>query len=111
MRKSNRSKRYTEESKPDAAQLAPTSDKTVTQVARDLGVSAKDLQGWMKQAEADRGQGRPDGLTPAEREELPTRHRRSTCLGLTPVLRGEGLSASSAGITCRGTAAGLLHPS
>ncbi|MEU1125007.1 transposase [Streptomyces sp. NPDC005899] len=67
---SNRSKRYAEEFKRDAVELALASDKTVTEVARDLGVSAEGLRGWVKQAKADRGQGRPGELTSAERDEL-----------------------------------------
>ncbi|WP_438306705.1 transposase (plasmid) [Streptomyces sp. HUAS TT11] len=70
MSKSNRSKRYTEEFKRDAVELALASDKTVTEVARDLGVSAEGLRGWVKQAKPDRGQSRPSELTSAEREEL-----------------------------------------
>ncbi|MFF9691126.1 transposase [Streptomyces sp. NPDC014623] len=70
MSKSNRSKRYTEEFKRDAVGLAPASDMTVTEVARDLGVSAEGLRGWVKQAKADRAQGRPGELTSAERDEL-----------------------------------------
>jgi transposase-like protein len=38
-RKSNTSKRYTAEFKRDAVAPALSSDKTVTEVARDLGVS------------------------------------------------------------------------
>jgi transposase len=68
--KSNRSRRYTEEFKRDAVELALTSDKTVTEVARDLGVSAEGLRGWVKQAKADRGQGRPGEVTSTERGEL-----------------------------------------
>ncbi|MDN3267027.1 transposase [Streptomyces sp. MA15] len=70
MSKSNRSKRYTEEFKRDAVELALASDKTVTEVARDLGVSAEGLRGWVKQAKADRGQGQSSELTSAERDEL-----------------------------------------
>ncbi|WP_405466866.1 transposase [Streptomyces jietaisiensis] len=70
MSKSSRSKRYTEKFKRDAVELALASDKTVTEVARDLGVSAEGLRGWVKQAKADRGQGRPGELTSAERDEL-----------------------------------------
>lgn len=70
MSNSNRSKRYTEEFKRDAVELALASDKTVTEVARDLGVSTEGLRGWVKQAKADRGQGRPGELTSAERDEF-----------------------------------------
>ncbi|MET8537064.1 transposase, partial [Streptomyces sp. NPDC005065] len=64
------SKRYTAEFKRDAVALALSSDKTVTEVARDLGVSPEGLRGWVKQAKVDRGEGPAGTLTSAEREEL-----------------------------------------
>ncbi|WP_405009653.1 transposase [Kitasatospora sp. NBC_01539] len=69
-KQSNRSKRYTSEFKRDAVELALSSEKTVTEVARDLGVSAEGLRGWVKQARIDRGQGPAGALTTAERDEL-----------------------------------------
>lgn len=68
--KSNFSKRYTAEFKRDAVELALSSDKTVTEVARDLGVSPESLRGWVKQARTDRGQGPAGALTSDEKEEL-----------------------------------------
>ncbi|MGP4092607.1 transposase [Streptomyces sp. KR55] len=68
--KSNRSRRYTEEFKRDAVALVRSSGKTVTEVARELGVSAEGLRNWVKQDAIDRGQGAPGELTTAEREEL-----------------------------------------
>jgi transposase len=67
--KSNFSKRYTAEFKRDAVELALASDNTVTEVARDLGVSPESLRGWVKQAKADRGQG-PAGALTSDEEEL-----------------------------------------
>ncbi|MEV6841290.1 transposase [Streptomyces sp. NPDC051133] len=46
------------------------SGKTVTEVARQLGVGAGGLRKWVKQDAIDRGQGAPGELTGAEREEL-----------------------------------------
>ncbi|MGW9453331.1 transposase [Streptomyces sp. NPDC055632] len=63
-------KRYTEEFKRDAIALVDSTGKTVTAVARDLGISSESLRGWYRQAERDRGEGRPGELTIAEREEL-----------------------------------------
>jgi transposase len=68
--KSNFSKRYTAEFKRDAVELALSSDKTVTEVARDLGVSPESLRGWVKQAKADQGRGPEGALTSEEKEEL-----------------------------------------
>ncbi|WP_443045196.1 transposase [Streptomyces sp. NBC_00145] len=58
-KKSNTSKRYTAEFKRDAVALALSSAKTVTEVARDLGVSPEGLRNWVKQAKIDQGEGRP----------------------------------------------------
>ncbi|GAB2468534.1 transposase [Streptomyces incanus] len=44
MSKSNHSKRYADEFKRDAVELAPASGKTVTEVARDPGVSPEGLR-------------------------------------------------------------------
>ncbi|MFE4335764.1 transposase [Streptomyces sp. NPDC056831] len=75
-KKSNTSKRYTAEFKRDVVTLALSSDKTVTEVARDLGVSPESLRGWVKQAEVDRGEGSAGALTSAEREELAQLRRK-----------------------------------
>ena len=66
----NRSKRFTEEFKRDAISLVDSTGRTVTEVARDLGVSPESLRSWYKQAQADRCEGRPGELTSEEREEL-----------------------------------------
>ncbi|MFE4955449.1 transposase [Streptomyces sp. NPDC056653] len=36
-------------------ELVRSSGRTVTEVARELGVSSEDLRGWVKQARVDRG--------------------------------------------------------
>ncbi|MFE7856330.1 transposase [Streptomyces sp. NPDC057403] len=66
--KSNRSRRYTEEFKRDAVALVRSSGKTVTEVARQIGVSAEGLRNWVKQDTIDRGQGAPGELTTAEHD-------------------------------------------
>ncbi|WP_432066021.1 transposase [Streptomyces sp. C10-9-1] len=54
-----------------------TSAKTVTEVAREIGVSAEGLRNWVKQDTIDRGQGAPGELTTAEREELRRLRRQN----------------------------------
>ncbi|MFJ2297000.1 transposase [Streptomyces sp. NPDC087894] len=56
--KSNRSRRYTEEFKRDAVALVRSSGKTVTEVAREIGVSAEGLRNWVKQTRSTAGKGR-----------------------------------------------------
>jgi len=75
-KKSNTSKRYTAEFKKDAVELIRSSGRTVTEVARELGVSAEGLRGWVKQAAIDRGEGPTGALTTAEREELVRLRRK-----------------------------------
>ncbi|MGW7210845.1 transposase [Streptomyces sp. NPDC054837] len=74
---SNRSRRYSEEFKRDAVALVRSSGKTVTEVAREIGVSAEGLRNWVKQDTIDRGQGSPGELTSAEREELSRLRRQN----------------------------------
>ncbi|WP_351228210.1 transposase [Streptomyces sp. NPDC002133] len=75
-KKSNTSKRYTAEFKKDAVDLVRSSGRTVTEVARELGVSSEGLRGWVRQAEIDRGEGPAGVLTTAEREELVRLRRK-----------------------------------
>ncbi|MFE3144379.1 transposase [Streptomyces scopuliridis] len=70
-------KRYTAEFKRDAIALVDTMGKTVTAVARELGISSESLRGWYRRAKADRGEGAPGELTTAEREELKRLRRQN----------------------------------
>ena len=63
-------KRYTPEFKAEAVRLMRTSEKAVSEIAEDLGVSEQTLYRWAKQIRIDQ-QSDPHGpLTTAEREEL-----------------------------------------
>ena len=57
--------------------LHRSSSKTVTEVARDLGVSPEGLRAWVKQDKADQGEGGPGVLTSAEHEELRRLRRQN----------------------------------
>jgi transposase len=59
---------YPAEFRRDAVALVRSSDKTVTQVARELGLNRETLRQWVKQDRID--QGELEGLTSGEREEL-----------------------------------------
>ncbi|GGM24699.1 hypothetical protein GCM10010129_81460 [Streptomyces fumigatiscleroticus] len=78
----------------DAVALVRSSGKTVTEVAREIGVSAEGLRNWVKQDTIDRGQGAPGELTSAEREELG-RLRRQNCPSPRSV---ESVSAGEVGV-------------
>ncbi|MFE3585460.1 transposase [Streptomyces vinaceus] len=50
-------KRYSDECKRDETEPVRSSGKTVTEVARELGVSSKSLRGWVKKARAAQDDG------------------------------------------------------
>ena len=52
----------------EALELLKLSEKPITQIAKDLGVSEQTLYVWRRQAEVD--QGKREGLSSDEREEL-----------------------------------------
>ncbi|WP_416070175.1 transposase [Streptomyces scabiei] len=54
----------------DAIALVDSSGRTVTAVARELGVSSESLRGWYRRAKADRGEGESGELT-GERPASP----------------------------------------
>jgi transposase len=70
-------KRYTAEFKRDAIALVDSTGRTVTEVARELGVSPESLRGWYRQAKTDRGEGQDGELTTAERDELKRLRRQN----------------------------------
>ncbi|MGR8008106.1 transposase [Streptomyces hypolithicus] len=66
-------KRYSDEYKRDAIELVRSSGRTVTDVARQLGVSSESLRGWVKKAKAaEAGVATTDspGLSAADAAEL-----------------------------------------
>jgi transposase-like protein len=62
--------RYSAEFKAEAVRLHQQSGKSLSESARDIGVSAKSLRSWVAQAEIDAGNGPEGALTSSEREEL-----------------------------------------
>jgi transposase len=65
------SKRYPAEFKRDAVELVRSSpDRTVAEIAAELGVSGQSLRNWVGQARIDAGEGWGGALTTPEREEL-----------------------------------------
>ncbi len=68
---------YTPEQKADAVHLVREVG-VVARVARDLDLTESSLARWVREADADEGQGEEGALTTAERDEL-RRLRRENC--------------------------------
>jgi transposase len=75
----NTGSRYTEEFKAEAVQLVHSwPEKSIRQLAYELGISEQTLRNWVKQAEIDAGE--REGLTTGEREELRKLRRENRVL-------------------------------
>ncbi len=59
---------YSEEFRREAVRLLRRGDRTVPELARDLGCSPQSLRKWSQQLDVD--EGRRDGLSSDERAEL-----------------------------------------
>ena len=69
---------YSPEFRLEAVRLLRSSDRSVPQLARELGVSPQSLRNWSVQVDVD--QGRAEGLTSPEREELRRLRRENRIL-------------------------------
>lgn len=69
---------YPLEFRREAIELVRLSGKPLVQIARDLGVSDMTLRNWIKQADVD--QGKREGLSSDEREELRRLRRENRTL-------------------------------
>jgi transposase len=63
-------RQYTPEYRAEAVRQVNLGDRSMSQVARDLGLRMNTLWDWVHQAEVDAGKGEPEELTTTEREEL-----------------------------------------
>ena len=63
-----------------AVELAREGSKPVAEIAKDLGISESGLRRWMAQAEVD--EGKREGLTSAEKQELIRLRRDNRTLQL-----------------------------
>ena len=69
---------YSLEFRLEAVRLLRSSDRSVPQLARELGVSPQSLRNWSVQLDVD--QGKAEGLTSLEREELRRLRRENRIL-------------------------------
>ncbi len=85
--------RYTPEFRAEAVKLLHSSpDKTVPQIANELGISDSSLRSWIKQSQIDAGQ--RQGLSTEEQEEIRKVRKEVKTLasGSAPSNRGRGVS-------------------
>lgn len=59
---------YTLEFRQEAVRLLRSSDRTVPQLAKELGCSPQSLRNWSQQLQVD--EGKAEGLSSVERDEL-----------------------------------------
>jgi transposase len=69
---------YPEEFRREAVRLLRRGDRTVPELARDLGCSPQSLRNWERQLDVD--EGKREGLTTDEREELRRLRRENRVL-------------------------------
>lgn len=74
----SRPRGYPPEFRAEAVRLYRDTDKTLRQVASDLGISVESIRKWVHQAEIDGG--KRDGLTTDERERLRRLERENKIL-------------------------------
>ena len=68
-------RRYLDAFRSEAVDLVHARERSLPQIARDLGVTEQTLRNWVKRREIDAGRGASGELTTDERAEL-TRLRR-----------------------------------
>ncbi len=61
---------FTPEFKAEAVRLCRVGDRSIPQVAKDLGLVETSLREWVQRADVDAGKGPLGALTTSEREEL-----------------------------------------
>ena len=69
---------YSKEFREEAVRLLRSSDRSIPQLARELGCSPQSLRNWSTQIEVDAG--RREGLSTDEREELRRLRRENRIL-------------------------------
>ena len=69
---------YSDEFKREAVKLLRSGDRSVPQLAKELGVSEGSLRNWSTQLDVD--EGKTEGLSSPEREELKRLRRENRIL-------------------------------
>lgn len=80
-----RKRRFSSEFKREAVTLVRNSGKSITQVARELGIGTSLLAKWKKELETQQN----TGMTPDELEELKTLRKENARLKMEVEMLGE----------------------
>ncbi len=72
--------RYPEAFRAEAVDLVRSGERSIPQLARDLGINEQTLRNWIKRAEIDAGRGTLGELTTDERAELARLRRENRLL-------------------------------
>ena len=73
-----RRRKFSDEFKRDAVEIVRSSDKSIAEVARELGIYDSSLGNWVKQDQIDRGE--REGLSSDEQQELAELRRENSRL-------------------------------
>jgi transposase len=63
-------RQFTDQQKAEAVRIVAQSDKSITQIAKEMGLTESALRNWVKQAEIDQRRDTNGPLTTEERQEL-----------------------------------------
>lgn len=77
---SKKRRKFSDEFREGAVRLVIDGKRSVTSVARELGIYQSTLSRWVRQAEIDSGRGPEGSLSTAEREELARLRRENRVL-------------------------------
>ncbi len=73
-----RRRKFSDEFKRDAVEIVRSSDKSIAEVARELGIYDSSLGNWVRQDQIDRGE--REGLSSDEQQELVELRRENSRL-------------------------------
>ena len=74
---SKKRRKFSEEFRQEAVRLVVDGKRSVTSVAKELGLYQSTLSRWIRQAEIDAGRGPEGALTTQERDELARLRREN----------------------------------
>src|SRR6266567_4315125 len=101
---------YSLEFRSEAVRLLRSSDRSVPQLARELGVSPQSLRNWSVQLDVD--EGKAEGLSSAERDELRRLRRENRVLAEErEILKKAALFSARQRNAVSRVSAGVLKPS